>query len=306
MADTRHEKVTVYVASPRTVTPVASRRGFTLTEVLVTIAIVVILMTLFGGAISAARSSAAGNGTRGTVARIDQVISAQFRRYETRSVSRSLLTGLGITNPSAARAWYVRRNMITADMPDRWSDVAVMAADPATFKSATQRSYADTYTRLSPTAQYGGGECLFMIIMQGGLADCIDCNGLAKAKIGDKDGDGAFEFWDEWNNPIDYILWAPAFQNSGDTTAFFTGLDAAFPGTGAVRPSLGMRPLIYSAGPDREYGLERNGDAVTLSRGAGPVGRDCGNPQDATTKTSGGPATGAGGYREDNIVNVEF
>jgi hypothetical protein len=141
--------------------------------------------------------------------------------------------------------------------------------------------------------------------MQGGFADCLDCESLAKLKKGDKDNDGAFEFWDEWDNPIDYILWAPGFEKTGSSDKFFTDLDQAFPATGSVRPALGMRPLIFSAGPDGEYGIERNGDAATLSMGSSPTGRDCGNPAVAPTTKSGGPTSDAGKKRDDNVVNLE-
>jgi prepilin-type N-terminal cleavage/methylation domain-containing protein len=283
------------------------RRAFTLVELLVTMAVIVVLVALFGGALSAARNNSQAGATRSAIARLDQVMMAALRSYEWRSVPGAVVNGLTsqIPNPAAARAWHIRRNLISTAMPDRWSDVAYMAANQAEFNSGPQSGYIGFYNSTNPTSQYGGAECLFMVLMQGGLADCLDCNGLQNLKKGDKDGDGALEFWDDWNNPIDFILWAPGFQVSGGTDLFFTGLDAAFPATGSVRPSLGMRPLIYSAGPDGEYGLERNGDAATLSRGSSPAGRDCGNPEEQTTKTSGGPAASSG-YRDDNIVNVEM
>lgn len=280
------------------------RRGFTLVELLVTISIIVVLMALFGGAISAARKGGKVNTTASAISRLDQIITMQFRRYESRSVGSAQLPA-GITG-SAARAWHIRRNLITGDMPDRWADVAYMAGGADGFpRTPAQAAYVATYKATSPSGQYGGAECLFMIIMQGGFADCLDCNGLLQLKKGDKDGDGALEFWDDWNNPIDYILWAPGFQKTGETTPFFGALDAAFPAGGGVRPGLGMRPLIYSAGPDGAYGLERNGDAATLSKGSSPTGRDCGNPQDAEAGKSGGPVSGGDG-RGDNIVNVEL
>lgn len=297
------------------------RRGFTLVEVLVTIAIIVILVALFGGAISAARSGAQANTTTATIGRLDQIIATQFRRYESRSVPTSQLPA-GITNPSAARAWHIRRNMITPDMPDRWGDVQYMATTGTAEgfpRTPAQAAYVATWNAASPkpTDQYGGAECLFMIVMQGGFADCLDCNGLAQLKKGDKDGDGALEFWDDWSRPIDYILWAPGFQKTGDTTPFFdsNAEDWKNPlsGTGSVRPALGMRPLIYSAGPDGKYGISRDPvtasadqatpNNATLGRGSNPTGRDCGNP---AATTSGAASTPNGdGDRADNIVNVE-
>ncbi len=281
------------------------RRGFTLVELLVVTALVATLAALLVSAVSAVRDNGKVANTANAIARLDQVIMNQFRRHEWRSVSSAQLNS-SISSKSAARAWHIRRNMISADMPDRWSDVEFMANNAAQFTSSAQASYIARWNAANPkpTAQFGGAECLFMIVMQGGLADCLDCNGLAQIAKGDKDGDGAPEFWDDWNNPIDYILWAPGFQRTTGSDKFFDTLDAAFPSSGPVRPGLGMRPLIYSAGPDGEYGLNRGGDAATLSRGSNPAGRDCGNPADTTTASSGGSTDDT--RRADNIVNVEL
>jgi len=289
------------------------RRGaFSLVELLVAVSIVLVLMAMLGGALMAARNSGKKQATQAVIKKLDDIVSAQFRKYDSRRVSLPDSLPPGMT-PSSYRAWYIRRNMITGDMVDRWTDVAYMADRPAEFASAAQRSYAATYRAAVaagkvPTAQFAGAECLFMIVMQGGFADCLDCNSLAQLKKGDKDGDGMFEFWDEWGNPIGYLLWPPAYEMSGKNERFFVGdraLDAAFPPTGSVRPSLGMRPLIYSAGTDREYGIERNDEAPRLSRGSAPVGRDCANPLDDTVASSGGPASDAGSKRADNITNLD-
>jgi len=278
------------------------RRGFTLVELLVVTALVATLAALLVSAVSAVRDNGKGANTANAIARLDQVIMNQFRRHEWRSVSSAQLaaavTATGFGRP-AARAWHLRRNMISADMPDRWSDVEFMANNAAQFTSSAQASYIARWNAANPkpTAQFGGAECLFMIVMQGGLADCLDCNGLAQITKGDKDGDGAPEFWDDWGNPIDYILWAPGFQRTTGSDKFFDTLDA--PNSGRPRPGLGMRPLIYSAGPDGEYGLERNGDAGTLALGSG-----CGDWQQSPTANSGRPTNEA--KRADNIVNVEL
>lgn len=318
-------------AGRRKATGLLSHRGYTLVELLVSVSIILVLLALLGGAISAARNGAQAGATTNAISKLDQVITTQFRRYESRSVPRDVVAsvrsslGTSGTNPSAARAWHIRRNMITADMPDRWSDVAFMASGTASFpRTGAQAAYVATYRAAvqagrTPTDQYGGAECLFMIAMQGGFADCLDCNGLGQLKKGDKDTDGALEFWDEWNNPIDYILWAPGYRKVGDAALLFAPLDAAFATTGSVRPGLGMRPLIYSAGPDGKYGLSRDPATATadqaaanpanLSRGANPAGLDCGNPLEATTATAsmGGPAGASGDDdRTDNIVNVEL
>ena len=300
------------------------RRGFTLVELLVVVSIILVLMTLIGGAVSGARNSVKRSATELAITKLDEIVTAQFNRYGSRGVPPDQLP-VQITNKSAARAWFIRRNMITADMVDRWTDVSYMAANPSGFNSAVQRSYIATWNALSTTkkdpgnsdyvgATYSGSECLFLTVMQGGFVDCLDCESLRTIKKGDKDNDGMFEFWDGWDEPIAYTLWAPAVVLK-DGTPYFSGsraLDAdplrtsSPPASGAIRPSLGMRPLIYSAGPDKEFGLERNGEAATLSSGAAPIGRDCGNWTSTPCSTSGAPLSNAGSKPSDNITNFDL
>ena len=128
----------------------------------------------------------------------------------------------------------------------------------------------------------------------GGIANCLDCGDLAGSSIGDKDGDGAFEFWDAWGNPIGYILWPGDLQLPADSgTKFFSASPPFAPGaTGRT-----LRPLIYSAGADGEYGFERNGEAGNLTADAS----SCGNPAVAPTSTSAAPLADA----SDNLTNFD-
>ncbi|PHY03271.1 MAG: hypothetical protein CK530_01810, partial [Planctomycetaceae bacterium] len=160
-----------------------------------------------------------------------------------------------------------------------------------------QRAYIGTP---QGTSNYAGAECLFMVIMQGGLANCLDCGTLKTIDIGDKDGDGAQEFWDSWGNPIDYILWPYAVElPAGSGSLFFSGSRLpADPNGTAPPPTLGLRPLIYSAGPDGEYGLERNNEAGNLA-----ALTNCGNWQTAPTMTSAKTMNAA--FARDNITNFD-
>jgi prepilin-type N-terminal cleavage/methylation domain-containing protein len=289
------------------------RRAFSLVELLVGVSIILVLMGLVGAALSSARTSQKRQATQALIAKLDGIIQQQFVSYATRTVPipETLPSGM---NAASYRSWFIRRNMITADLPDRWVDVAYMAANANDFTSPHQRSYIAVWNSMAtmPTAVYAGAECLFMIIMRGGIADCVDCSELAGATIGDKDGDGAFEFWDAWGNPIGFLLWPSAVElPAGDGVPFFSGersLQPAFPADGqSVSPSLGMKPLIYSAGPDGEYGFETQASESNLSVGAAPPGRDCGNWTQAPTSLYGGLAPDPDGRdnRADNITNLD-
>jgi type II secretory pathway pseudopilin PulG len=286
------------------------RGAFSLVELLVVVSIMLVLMGLMGAALSSARASQKKLATQTLIGKLDAVIQQQFASYATRMVPipETLPSGM---NAASYRSWFIRRNMITGDLPDRWVDVKWMADHPAEFTSPHQRAYIAVWNSMAtkPSPTYAGAECLFMIIMRGGIADCLDCSDIATSAIGDKDGDGAFEFHDAWGNPIAFLLWPSAVElPAGEGVRFFSGgrsLQPAFPAGGQpVSPSLGMRPLIYSAGPDGEYGFETQAATANLSVGAAPPGRDCGNWQVPPASLYGGLASGPDN-RADNITNLD-
>ena len=311
-----------------------ARAAFTIVELLVVIAIMIVLLGLTGAAISGARASQKRQATQLLISKLDTIVQQQLATYSSRSVpSPPDLNGDGRpdypANMTAAsyRAWYIRRNLITGDLPDRWTDVAAIASGSTAAVGTTmlpitavQRAYADTFKNgKQPTPQYAGAECLFMIVMQGGIANCLDCADLRTAQIGDKDtdgsgktvGDGWPEFLDEWGNPIGFILWpAGLVLPAGSASKFFTdsrALDLAFPATAGTSPipSLGMRPLIYSAGPDGQYGFNRADEASQLTAGTGPVGRDCGNWSVEPAASMAGPDPQKPGAVVDNLTNFD-
>jgi len=293
-------------------------RGFTLTELLVAVSIVLVLMGLVSAAVAGARGSVKKQSTKSFIEKIDAVIQEQYSRYDSIAVPLTSIPA-SIANKSAGRAWFIRRNRITGDLPDRWSDVQFMAETPAQFPldsvSGSQRAYIGFWNGMNPkpTAQFQGAECLFMIINVGGVADCLDCGELKGVARGDKDGDGAPEFWDEWSNPIGYLLWPAAFElpigtrffSAPDTPAgSLRQLSLPFPAAGGPPPGLGMRPLIYSAGPDREYGVETNINQANIGSSSDPGGLACGDLTMSPTSTYGGKASGPE-YRADNITNFD-
>jgi prepilin-type N-terminal cleavage/methylation domain-containing protein len=338
------------IASPRHPDPVASRpaaapaggrAGFSLVELLVVMSIMVVLVGLVSAAVAGARSSQKKQATRLLISKLDAIVQQQMATYAARVVPPPPDTN-GDGSPdypsgwtkAAYRSWYVRRNLITGDLPDRWSDVAALHdhtdyfgappnGNPVLFPkgklTSAQKTYISLWHGLPPakrtlpgsvaaehvSVSYAGAECLFMIVMQGGIADCIDCGELRTADRGDKDGDGLFEFWDAWGNPIDFILWPAALQlPAGSGAAFFTTGTRTLQTISSARPApaLGMRPLIYSAGPDGEYGFTRGQEAPTITAGSSPKGRDCGNPAEDPTATMGQPE---GSVASDNLTNLD-
>lgn len=267
------------------------KRGFTLVELLVVVSIALLLMAMVSAAAAAARGGQRKQATAALIAKLNAIVMQQYSTYASRSVSVALLSG---TSKSAARAAYLRR-MASGDLPDRWTDVAFMAGTAGYPQTPHQQAYVGIWNGASPKPSdtFAGAECLFMIVMQGGVADCLDCSDLKTATMRDKDNDGRPEFWDDWGNPIGFILWPAGLKlPAGTPTNFFLSTPPYIGGsTGRI-----MRPLIYSAGPDGEYGFERNGEAGNLAAGAA-----CGEPTVAPTSASANPLAGC----EDNITNFD-
>jgi len=263
------------------------RKAFSLVELLVAVSIVLILMGLIGAALSATRARGSKDKTLASITVIDEILQRHFTATESSRVGASV--------PTDARGAAIRRQ-ITADMPDSWQEVTHMKTDTTLFSSARQRGYVATLDAINPTDEYADAECLFMIVMQGGLADCLTCTVLDSIPKGDVDGDGAPEFLDAWGQPIRYVLWPAGFEQPigtkyFDQTAPFDGL----PATGATGGS--MRPLIVSGGPSKQDSTKFVGMSW-LS-----LGNACGDPADATIAILGGWDGISPDYRPDNVTN---
>jgi prepilin-type N-terminal cleavage/methylation domain-containing protein len=280
-------------AAPSSLPPRAARGegapcGFSLVELLVVVSIILVMMALAGAALSGARSSGAKQKTLATIAAIDEILQRHFAGAES---SDAAATGSGNSRGAAIR----RR--LTADMPDSWEEVRHMKSRAQEFKTARHRSYVATLDSAQPSDQYGDAECLFMIVMQGGLADCLTCSALDSAPIDDKDNDGAPEFLDAWGEPICYVLWPAGFELPAGTKFF--SQSAPFDGsppTGATGGT--MRPLIFSGGPSKLSSTEIHAGSYLQ------LGAACGDPADGTIAKLGG-LSGSADNRGDNLTNFD-
>jgi type II secretory pathway pseudopilin PulG len=269
-----------------------ARRAFTLVELLVVISIIMTLIGIVAAGASAARTSSRRQATQSLIGRLDTIIQEQFATYASRPVTMAV-TG---TTASGARAAALRL-MATGDMPDSWADVQHMASNPSQFTSAPQRAYIAFWnSRASspPSASFGDAECLFMIVMQGGIASCIDCGELRTTERGDADSDNAFEFLDAWGNPIRFILWPGDLQLPPSSGIRFFSSTAPFTPNATGRT---MRPLIVSGGPDETNSVTVNGGS-NLS-----LGVQCGVP--ASSPFGGRDTSSGSDGRADNITNFD-
>jgi prepilin-type N-terminal cleavage/methylation domain-containing protein len=285
-------------------------RGFTLTELLVVVSIVLVLMSLIGAGVSAARGSQKKQATRVLIAKLDSIIQQHYSSFAARPVPG---------NSTASVAAAARRQMVTGDMPDNWKEVVAMKTGTVTLVSGTtrtfplnaaQRAYVHYYDAVQPSPKNEDAECLFMIIMLGGLADCLDCGGLAIGQIGDTDKDlngnpapdGAPEFLDAWGNPIGFVLWPAGLELPPGSGRFFSVTPPFTSGSIAAAPGGVMRPLIYSCGADKgaTFGVPAASQILT--------GTNCGNPDDTTVAKFAGfvpPSDDPADRRADNVTNFD-
>ncbi len=297
-----------------------ARAGFTLTELLVVVVILGMLAALVLGALQAGRQSAREARTRATIAKLHNIILAQYESYRTRRVPVNT-AGMTPLQAAAARLAMLRAIM-RLEMPERWTDVVFdpqnpgannpalgrpqpnpASVSPGTFvpwPSAAQRYYR-TYVR---QFQQANGD--FPVINDNAPAECLylivsaSPEALAQFhenEIGDTDGDGLMEFLDAWGRPIFFLRWAPGFNDSDvqPNVPPLAPADAAKNEHDPFDPrrvdpnAWRLVPLIYSAGPDGEYhvAFDSTGSAYTWNN-------------DTYAQTFGA-ATGSGFY--DNIHN---
>jgi prepilin-type N-terminal cleavage/methylation domain-containing protein len=228
----------------------ACRRAFSLVEVLVTVAVILTLASMTMAAVSVANGSGKKVRTRTVIAKIDAIIMAQYESYAGRSVAAT---------SDAARGEALRA-LAKGDLPDTWSTVAALAAKSESELTPHQRAYVAVWKSVDQAqvvVSNASPECLFLAVMHGGLADCLDCDSL-RIEVGDTDNDGMPEFLDAWNRPIGFVHAPSGLRLPFNSNANF--FSSALPFDPVVATSLGakgglMRPLIVSAGTDGALGL---------------------------------------------------
>jgi len=221
--------------------------GFTLVELLVTIAIIAILAGISLVALHAAQESARDAATRATISKINFYVMQLYQSYGTRRIDI-------IPPPVGPDAAKIRldclRDLMRMEMPDRWTDLdRTPQLDPKTPANnrgvpfrftygavtyyvrppVTWRAYLRRYQHCQDAVndKYGGGpadgegperlarhesaECLYLVVMTNfpeASQHFLD------NEIADTDDDGLREFIDGWGNPIRFLRWAPGFTDT--------------------------------------------------------------------------------------------
>ena len=233
------------------------RIGFTLIEMLVVVMIITMLAGMTLSAVGSARNAAAAARTRATIEKLNRVVMKRYATYQYRKVDIGDTTGKSKLQVAQERLKALRI-LIRHEMPDRAGDLSSFGGEAL---PAVTQLYQTKFSKSSDSS-YASAELLYMQVM----ADPIGASMFSESEIGDADKDGLPEFIDGWGRPIRYILWPAGFFRTdnceSDLQATTNPNDAKFihdpfdrsniePGTPA------LFPLIYSAGPDGIYDINR-------------------------------------------------
>ncbi|SMP76795.1 prepilin-type N-terminal cleavage/methylation domain-containing protein [Neorhodopirellula lusitana] len=152
---------------------------------------------------------------------------------------------------------------------------------PYQFPSTAQ-AYSSRMTGAA-TTEYQSAECLYLILATSYSSGTPAIDAIPTSNIGDLDGDGMFEIWDAWGQPIGFIRWPVGYSDPDGiidyTTAdefdlfrsdfYYTVQTPPAPSSTSVLPAVNvntgsaiapwaLRPLVISAGEDGDFGIAFN------------------------------------------------
>jgi prepilin-type N-terminal cleavage/methylation domain-containing protein len=309
---------------------VPARLAFTLIELLVVIVIITILASLSLAGLAGARQRAKIDKTKSTIRKLHETLLPQYEGYASRRVPLPSSSGSRAT--IAQERLERLRTIALYEMPDSWLDTTPSAISATlsastdirgpvygTTISGTIPAYAFTakskaYGAFRQAAQsaapgklshtFRSSECLFLIATRG-IDNASVLENFRGDEIGDVDADSAPEFIDGWGNPIAFIRWPTGFV-SPLSQLQINNPNLAHDPWDPMRveePAFSLTPLVYSAGPDTEYGL------VQLTKWTGESLLQIFQvTDDETNQRPGEPYNDpvSSGYYRDNITNHDL
>lgn len=272
---------------------VSRRRGVTLVELLVIVAILGVLMGMVLFALQGATEQARADRTRAEVVKINDLIMQRWEGYRQRPLPmRKTYAANTAANVIATDRLYTTWELMRMELPERIADVRQPAVylkttsgtplQPALWRAYRKKAEALTGASFTNwpnmaentggadistkwTDEYSNAECLYLILstIRDGETNGLDF--FTNSEVGDTDGDGMPEILDGWRRPIRFLRWAPGFTTAaGAPTNMQTGNATdqhdPFDPYKLYPAHFALFPLIYSAGPDGHWGV--NGSTV--------------------------------------------
>jgi len=239
------------------------RRAFTLVELLVVGAIIVILVVLTLFIMNWVATSARETRTRATIQKLDVAMQQIFVAYERefaiiRDKVRTdpIFSTLPEETQQKITAHFIR-DLMRMEMPQSWAEVYDSAGTPnalgifpklepitvtlggvsgAVGESPLLNYYWQAYEQAYlATGRKPGRAALLFLIIQNLNPEVLES--FHGSEVADTDGDGLLEFVDAWGNPIHFLRWAPAFPGSDiqqDIVRMAGGLPNPSPGVASA------------------------------------------------------------------------
>ncbi|MAZ95443.1 MAG: hypothetical protein CMJ73_05375 [Planctomycetaceae bacterium] len=263
------------------------RRGFTLVELLLVIALIGVLSSVMLVALYAAAQSSKVRRTEQQIERIHSLLMTRWDSYQNRRLP------VRLTGNAAQRSMerlLLIRELMRLELPDRLSDIGNAPVDSRLLNNVLWNQYGRSF-KPTWTTQHQSAECLYLILASLREGDRTGLDFFTNDEIGDVDEDGMYEILDGWGKPIAFLRWAPGFSISPgpDRKWGKAGVDDDSNGTtddlsergwsdsddlsvsqrnipfgnkspdpydlldSDVRNTFALYPLVFSAGPDGDY-----------------------------------------------------
>lgn len=254
------------------------RSGFTLVELMTVIAIIGLLSAFSVTIVRSSIESAKETQTRTTIAKIDNVLTTAYEKYQYRRVDltnyyREFIE-INRRNPALAEKTQYRigklRDKLRCDFPCTPEELGLSSVEngsgplnytpiQAAIASAVSTAAAGgtlsflRYEEDSPvgTVKYrfiANAELLYLVIMN---AEPEARSLFSEREVADVDGNGLKEFVDGWGKPICWMRWAPSLPRSDRQ-----------PSIDSIRSQVGTNgvPDRYDADPFDPLGLGYGGE----------------------------------------------
>ena len=212
----------------------ALRQAFTLVEMLLVGAIIVILAALTLVAVNKTRASAKETKTRATIQKLDVAMQQIFEMYENKfAVIRHRVTHNYPALPGETKeetkkrqqkiATHFIRDLMRMELPQSWAEVYDSEDTDSPLGPITITLGGEDYTgEMSPLLDYyfaaytnakqtPSRAALLFLIIQNLNPEALEAFHGSEVAAND---DGMLEFVDAWGNPIQFLRWAPAFPGS--------------------------------------------------------------------------------------------
>jgi len=169
---------------------------------------------------------------------------------------------------SAAVSKIISRNgkMVRESDKSERRSFPVSWAAPSKFVQYRNRLLSRTSINLTNDS----AECLYMIMASSFVGGLPAISMIPSSNIGDTDGDGLPEILDGWGTPIGFVRWPtgyrPSFEDGSQNRSepddfdlmksdFGWIVNEQVPALSGIINPWSVRPLVISAGSDREFGI---------------------------------------------------